>query len=547
MREKFVLNKILSIFLLFLLFVSVSTFASAESISSTGSEGLDLDLDSEDTSDEELEDESKDELDDEDELEEESDDELESEDELDDEEELEDESGDEEDELKLSNSGPSDSCDRVRYVEKKLFELSQDLSEEASERDLEKVKRIKSEIESQRKMLTAAREACMKASPVRAAIGKTCEVPQDLLDSLDAIKKKYIAAIESKDFENAKTLREEGAKIDAKIKEARLKCASEVVPGLMQKMSEKCEIPAELYDKLERAQSRLAELEKMGTEVPSELKEDIANLEDDIAEKKAKCNALKVDASTDSSKVREYYQERLSQALDNEDDETKIRELKELRKEIDETIKNLVESKKKLRYDEVDGLVDEVKFKAKSTSIGDSETEEEVELEVEVEDSSVTIESGEESVLLTEGETEFTADDITVDENGIYVNGVLVKNLPSDVFEKNKNLERNAKKIYEMKLESDGKKAVYKAKYESKRKLLGFIGVNAKNEAIVDAETGNTISENKPWWNGLSTETKDEDDDSDSVETTLEDVETSAIKDSATTILNSENSEVAVA
>jgi len=105
--------------------------------------------------------------------------------------------------------------------------------------------------------------------------------------------------------------------------------------------------------------------------------------------------------------------------------------------------------------------------------------------------------------------TNITAQDITVNGSGIYVNGTLVKILPSAVFEHNKNLERNAQRMINMTLESDKGKAVYKATYNAKKKILGFISANARTEDTIDANTGELLSEKKPWWNKFSVDVND--------------------------------------
>lgn len=124
--------------------------------------------------------------------------------------------------------------------------------------------------------------------------------------------------------------------------------------------------------------------------------------------------------------------------------------------------------------------------------------------------SSRTIVSRDNRTTINPNNSGTTVVNVTVDENGISVENILVKSLPSAVFEHNKNLERNANRIISAKLEKSADKNVYVVEYTAKRKLFGFISANAKQIMIVDVNSSQIISEKKPWWRIISTESKDE-------------------------------------
>jgi hypothetical protein len=373
---------------------------------------------------------------------------------------------------------------------------------------------LKAKIETLNKRIKEQKDACIGTTrempPKAVAVGITCKISEELQKAMVDAKLQYTKAIELKNFEKAKEFREKLADLEKKSYEERKECINKNVPGLNIEKRSSCEIPKELFEKLEKNKYRLSELKSLNETAPKDLIQDTRELESKISLYKAKCNALNVSKNTNTKDIALYYQNQLSEVMIDDNMDNKIEKLRDLRKEIDETIKNMLEQKKSLKYSEMNGVADKIEFKAKHVSVGDSETNgTEVEVEVEVKDSTVKVKPTDLAVLLSQEGYNVTTNDITVDENGIYVGGILIKTLPKAVFENNKNLERNAERIIGMKLEKEGEKAVYKTEYEVKKKLFFVIPAKAKYELKIDAENGETLQEKKPWWNGMAKTVKE--------------------------------------
>jgi hypothetical protein len=393
----------------------------------------------------------------------------------------------------------------------KLNELNKKLIEKSSKG--EDVSSLKKDIEKLSLEMLSKKSDCtekMKSNTHAngVAVGLNCDISATNKAAVEALHIEYKSAIHSNDTEAAKQVREKIGVLEEKIKEERKSCMEKIVPGLMNKAEKtRCDVPSELYDHIDKAKAKIAELEQKNLTVSEDLKKALDELESKIADKKAKCNALNVTKDVRENDVANYYRQRMSETLSGNDTDTKIQTLKELRKEIDETIKNMIEQKKELKFEDMKDVADKIRIRAHNVSVGDSSTNTKgFKLNMNMMGSNITITSEDAAVVLRHKGLNVTAEDITVDENGIFINGTLVKALPGAVFEHNKNFERNAQKIVSMKLEKMGDKAVYNTEYESKKRLFGFIPMTARQNAVFDSNDSSIISEHKPWWNAISTD-----------------------------------------
>ncbi len=349
--------------------------------------------------------------------------------------------------------------------------------------------------------------------PNAVAVGRTCELSSELKAKIIRASKDYRIAIEAKDFETAKTLREVLSSLEEDAKSEREKCMNTIVPGLVKKNNMTCEVPQGLYDELEKSRYRASEARSLNATVSKDVRERIGALESQIARYKAKCNALNVTKDVNESDVARYYKQRMVEAMDNDDIDSKVQSLKELRSEIDETIKNMLEKKKQLKYSEMEGVTEGMKFKAKNVQIGDSElnnTDIDVEVDTSKNGSNVHIRPGASAVLISQGDHTVNSDNISVNDSGIYVNDLLVKTMPAELFKHNKNLEKYSKRIISTRLAADDGKAVYVAEYTVKKRILAVIPAKANYELTVDAANGETLREKKPWWSLLSTNVRED-------------------------------------
>src|SRR3989339_408063 len=198
--------------------------------------------------------------------------------------------------------------------------------------------------------------------------------------------------------------------------------------------------------------------------------------------------------------ISAYYKIRLEETTSAKGEEKQIEELKTLRDEIDGLIANLIKSRKELEVSELNNLVTEVKVsrgEIKADNIAVKTTEKK--MLVNVGDRPVSIEPTADQVLIRDKGLEVNTNEVTIKENVISVGGVEVKMSASEVTEK---LGLSPKTI---ELKEENSKAVYDMKIEERRKLFGFIPFNRQRIITADAENGNTLSENIPWYNFMTT------------------------------------------
>jgi len=346
--------------------------------------------------------------------------------------------------------------------------------------------------------------------PQGVAVGQKCEISEEYKNVGEALKEEYKNALESKKLDVAKVAREKMQDLEQKVMDERRACMTLNVPGLIKEDKKECLIPKDLADKMEALRAKVDTLRSQNVSIPSDVKNQISDLESKASDVRAKCNALKFSDQAKEGDVAAIYTARLKEAMSNNDSDTKIQTLKELRKEIDETIKNLIEQKKKLKFSDMEGVADKVRLRPKTIDVGDSSTSsEDVEIETEIEGSEVTLSSTSTDVILSQDGLNVTAIDLTVDSDGLSVEGVAVKISPTAMLNKNQNLDRNRARVTEMKLEKEGEKAVYNTKYEAKKKVLGFIPATAKQEMKIDASNGQVVSEKKPWWGFIASDVKE--------------------------------------
>ncbi|MDO8264861.1 MAG: DUF6483 family protein, partial [Candidatus Parcubacteria bacterium] len=195
-----------------------------------------------------------------------------------------------------------------------------------------------------------------------------------------------------------------------------------------------------------------------------------------------------------------YYKSRIEKAVSINGEEKQIEELKTLRDEIDGLISNLIKSRKELEVSELNTLVKEVKIsrgEIKADDISVKTTEKKI--LVSIGDRPVSVEPTENRVLILDKGLEVNASEVMIKENVLSVGGVDVKMSASEVTEK-LNI---APKTIELKEENT--KAVYNMKIEERRKLFGLIPFNSQKTITADADNGNTLSEQLPWYNFLTT------------------------------------------
>ena len=198
------------------------------------------------------------------------------------------------------------------------------------------------------------------------------------------------------------------------------------------------------------------------------------------------------------NEISSYYKVKMSQIMVNElGIDVRIRELKELRNEIDGFIEELIKSKDEVNADELAELVDEIKIKpgiieADGVVVNSVNKK----LFVMIKNKNLTIEPQKLHVIINDGGIKIKSTGLMIRNNTLTMYNSEIKILASDIAIK---LKLQTK---EMELKKENNKLVYKIKSMENRRLFGIIPVEIENDLTVDAETEevNVIQERLPWW-----------------------------------------------
>jgi len=200
--------------------------------------------------------------------------------------------------------------------------------------------------------------------------------------------------------------------------------------------------------------------------------------------------------ASSGQEVTEYYKLKISKIMAKDiDAKERIRELKELRNEIDKLIEELIKSHDEIKIDDVDELVTKIKVKPtkiEADNVIVSTTEKDI--IAKVNDKELKIRPAKTHVIILDKALEVNAPEVSIENDTIKVGNSEVGLTPGDVIRK---IKVEPKKI-ELKEEND--KAVYKIATEEKRKLFGFIPVNVRQDLTVDANEASIIRKEMPWW-----------------------------------------------
>lgn len=205
-------------------------------------------------------------------------------------------------------------------------------------------------------------------------------------------------------------------------------------------------------------------------------------------------------AVSSGREVTEYYKLKISKIMAKDiDAKERIRELKELRNEIDKLIEELIKSHDEIKIEDVDELVTKIKVKPTKIEADDvivSTTEKDI--IAKVNDKELKIRPAKTHVIILDKALEVNAPEVSIENDTIKVGNSEVGLTPGDVIRK---IKVEPKKI-ELREEND--KAVYKIATEEKRKLFGFIPVNVRLDLTVDANEASIIRKEMPWWAALT-------------------------------------------
>ncbi|OIO20710.1 hypothetical protein AUJ17_05180 [Candidatus Micrarchaeota archaeon CG1_02_47_40] len=207
-------------------------------------------------------------------------------------------------------------------------------------------------------------------------------------------------------------------------------------------------------------------------------------------------------APTEAVEVSNYYREKITSIMGQAQDvEVQISSLKQLRMEIDSLVSRLIEKQNNIKMSEMQNLIDKIEVSPDKIKTGDVElgnVKDKI-FETNIGDAQVEVTSGENNVMLSQGEIEVQAPNVVLTKEGISIGDKKVKISPQKVVETVKSMPTS------MSLSEEDGQAVYVANTEKQAKLFGILPVKVQNRIKVSAENGEVLSEEKPFWAGLTT------------------------------------------
>jgi len=183
--------------------------------------------------------------------------------------------------------------------------------------------------------------------------------------------------------------------------------------------------------------------------------------------------------------------------------------VEELRKEIEKLKQEIERYKEELRKLRI--KVEELQRKLLITPEGivDPVTGEkievpEVEIEVEYEGKPLIIKKELNDIYMElngpiKVKVEVEVPSIAIDKNAIEVNGKVIKVLPDEVIQRIQEQIRNAI-LEQLRLTIENNKPVYEVEAKAQGRLFFLIPIEIPVKAYIDAETGQEIKVEKPWW-----------------------------------------------
>jgi hypothetical protein len=103
-------------------------------------------------------------------------------------------------------------------------------------------------------------------------------------------------------------------------------------------------------------------------------------------------------------------------------------------------------------------------------------------------------------IRLKDGKFFIDVDELELDNDEVYVNGKKLSLLPQDASSRVKG------NVLDIKLEELENKNIYQIKTKTKAKILGIFDIILDKDVQLDAESGEIINQNKPWWSFLTIE-----------------------------------------
>jgi len=281
---------------------------------------------------------------------------------------------------------------------------------------------------------------------------------------------------------------------------------SGVAPGQTIKPGEECTVPVELTQEFEGLWKGYNEaLANNDTTKAEEMKTVISTIEQKISSTKGQCVKTIVSDNVGTRDVAGYYKQKVTEVMaPGMDTDSQITQLKILRNEIDNMIMELLNKKNKLNASDVSGVVDEIKMKHNSIQAGNSTiSTTTATISTQINNQNIEVQPSETGVTMTDGTTVVSIPELSIRANKISIADQVIQVAPSAVMVRAKM--QNQKQL-NMSVENGT--PIYNIKGDENRNFLWVVPVTMEKQVKIDATNGNVLSEEKPWWSGLTSESQ---------------------------------------
>lgn len=199
-----------------------------------------------------------------------------------------------------------------------------------------------------------------------------------------------------------------------------------------------------------------------------------------------------------------YYKMKISDVVSSDQGiYEKIESLKQLRKEIDKMIEEMMKKQKNISSEELMPIVSEITVRPSEIIVDDLEINStENSISIILNNTLAEINVNETDVSLDSGNVKAMAIEIRFENNTIKVGNSTVRVPPSEIVA---NMSLIPKKIYLM---EENNRAIYKVSADEDRKLFGIIAMKVEKQLSFDGYSGNVVSESAPFWFFLTTAIK---------------------------------------
>lgn len=276
-------------------------------------------------------------------------------------------------------------------------------------------------------------------------------------------------------------------------------------PPSKNSMLQTCAVPADLQyeynSTLVRYQTAVSEND---TAAANAANERLIALNESISDTQQRCVGILSNGTSNESGLISYYQGRISEiTTGNASVGSRIDALNQLKNEIDGEISALIQTNGDLNATQVGPLVNRImignnKISADNATVGNA-TEYVIAV---VNNRTIRVRPNVFGASIEDGQLNVSVPNVAISNGSLSVNGSPLKLAPFDI-QARLNLS-----IRGIGLSTENGTLVYNVNGTEQRRLLGILPVTISKRANVDANSGNVVSENGPWWEFLTTGSK---------------------------------------